>query len=152
MTAPPPGPAGFTWEQGVILATGAFYFVFGVIGFFFVRDLDTALTGQAPDNLLGIGLNGAQSFLHVLLGVIGMLSSTKQRSARGYGAVLAFVGIALFVLGVFVTGRRDINFLDLNWPANVLHLITGLVGLAVAAPLLDRRRPAVSQPEREQRS
>jgi hypothetical protein len=59
VTASSPGPAGFSWQQGVVLVLGAFYFVFGVVGFFFVRDLATDVTGQASDSLLGIDLNGA---------------------------------------------------------------------------------------------
>jgi hypothetical protein len=132
MTESAPGPAGFSWQQGVALLVGAFYLVFGVVGFFFVRDLSTAVTGQAVDSLLGIDLNGAQNFLHVALGVLGLLMSTKHRTARRYGVVLAVVGVALFVLGMISLVRPDLNVLDLNWPGNVLHLLTALLGLATA--------------------
>jgi hypothetical protein len=133
MTEQAPGPAGFAWQQAVSLLVGAFYFVFGVVGFFFVRrELDDALTAQTPDSLLGIGLNGAQNFLHVLLGVLGLLMATKLRTSRRYGLVLAVVGAALFIYGVFAVGRSDLNFFDLNWPGNVMHLVTALIGAALA--------------------
>jgi hypothetical protein len=143
MTEAAPGPAGFAWQQGVVLVTGAFYLVLGITGFFFVRDLGTDVTGQAPDSLLGIDLNAAQNFLHVLLGVLGLALSTARQRSRIYGALLAVVGIGLFAFGAIAAGRPDLNVLDLNWPGNVLHLVTGLLGLAVAAvPLRERARPA----------
>ena len=69
--------------------TGAFYLVLGITGFFFVRDLGADVTGQSPDSLLGIDLNGAQNFLHILLGVVGLAMSTARRRSRTYGALLA---------------------------------------------------------------
>ena len=143
-----PGPARLAWQQVVTMSVGAFYMVFGVVGFFFVRrNLDDAVTAQAPDSLLGIGLNGAQNFLHVLLGIVGLLMATKLRTARTYGAILAVLGVALFIFGAFAVGRPDLNFLDLNWPANVLHLVSALVGAAVAAvPLRDRDRESTAPP------
>jgi hypothetical protein len=143
MTEPAPGPARFPWQQAMTLLLGAFYLVFGVVGFFFVRrNLDDAVTGQAPDSLLGIGLNGAQNFLHVLLGVLGLVMATRLRTARIYGAILAVLGAALFIFGAFAVGRSDLNFLDLNWPANVLHLLTALVGAAIAAVPVRARESA----------
>lgn len=133
MTARSPGPAGFAWQQGVALVTGAFYLVLGIIGFFFVSDLGADVTGQAPDSLLGIDLNGAQNVLHVLLGIVGLLMSSGRRYSRTYGVVLAIVGVGLFAFGAIAAGAPAINVLDLNWPGNVLHLVTGLLGLAVAA-------------------
>jgi hypothetical protein len=47
MTEASPGPAGFAWQQGVALVSGAFYLVFGITGFFFVRDLGADVTGQS---------------------------------------------------------------------------------------------------------
>jgi hypothetical protein len=117
--------------------------VFGITGFFFVRDLGADVTGQSPDSLLGIDLNGAQNFLHILLGVIGLAMSTTRRRSRAFGVLLAVVGIGLFAFGAIAAGRPDLNVLDLNWPGNVLHLVTGLLGLAVAAaPLRSRAQPA----------
>jgi hypothetical protein len=143
MTDASPGPAGFAWQQGVALLTGAFYLVLGITGFFFVRDLGVDVTGQSPDSLLGIDLNGAQNFLHILLGVVGLVMATTRPRSRTYGALLAVVGIGLFAFGAVAAGRPDLNVLDLNWPGNVLHLVTGLLGLAVAAvPLRARSRPA----------
>ena len=143
MTEASSGPAGFAWQQGVALVSGAFYLVLGITGFFFVRDLGVDVTGQSSDSLLGIDLNGAQNFLHILLGVIGLAMSTTRQRSRAFGALLAVVGVGLFAFGAIAAGRPDLNVLDLNWPGNVLHLVTGLLGLAVAAtPLRARAQPA----------
>jgi hypothetical protein len=80
-----------------------------------------------------------------VLGVAGLLASTKHRSARVYGGVLAVVGIGLFVIGAVSIGRPDLNVLDLNWAANVLHLVTGLIGLAVAAVAVRGRAQQASR-------
>jgi hypothetical protein len=93
MTEASPGPAGFAWQQGVALVSGAFYLVLGITGFFFVRDLGADVTGQSPDSLLGIDLNGAQNFLHILLGVAGLAMSTTRQRSRAFGALLAVVGV-----------------------------------------------------------
>lgn len=146
MTARSPDPAGIAWQQVVVLVTGAFYLVLGITGFFFVSDLGADVTGQAPDSLLGIDLNGAQNLVHVLLGVVGLLMSSRRGYSRIYGAVLAVVGIGLFAFGAVAAGWPAVNVLDLNWPGNVLHLVTGLLGLAVATVPL--RSPAQPAPEK----
>ena len=140
MSDPKPHPAGFSWQQGVALVVGAGYLVLGIVGFFFVRaDLDTDLAGHAPDTMLGLSLNGAQNFLHVVLGALGLLMSARTRNSRRFGVVLAVVGFILFGYGVLTAGQPDANLLDLNWPSNVLHLVTALIGLAL---VVRRRRPA----------
>jgi hypothetical protein len=68
--------------------------------------------------------------------------ATRLRTARIYGAILAVLGAALFIFGAFAVGRPGLNFLDLNWPANLLHLLTGLVGAAIATVPVRARESA----------
>ena len=54
------------------------------------------------------------------------------RGASHYGPV--------FVYGLFAVGNEDLNFLSINSADNILHLLSALVGLAIALwPARDRR-------------
>lgn len=128
-----PAPARFTWQQLIVLIVGAAYMLFGMLGFFFLDDATTALAGNdTRDLLLVFELNGLQNLVHLAIGVVGLICAAGQRAARRYGLLLAVVGLALFVFGAIAAGNTDINFLSLNWPDNILHGLTALLGLAVA--------------------
>jgi hypothetical protein len=126
-----PEPARFTWQQRAALAVGAFYLLIGLTGFFFSGSSAEFAGHDTQATMFGFELNGIQDFLHVALGVVGLGCTTRSGSARAYGVVLAVVGIALFVFGVIAVGHNSVNFLSLNWPDNILHGLTALVGLAV---------------------
>jgi hypothetical protein len=133
MSEKPRGPARFTWPQLVALLVGAFYFLLGLLGFFFLGDVEGSLANHdSQDTMLGLELNALQNVVHLVLGILGMAAASRLSTARSYGAVLAVIGFALFVYGAIAVSNRDINVLSLNWPDNILHLVTALVGLAMA--------------------
>jgi len=136
-----PHPAGFTWQQLAALLVGAFYFLLGLLGFFFLGNVEGSLANHdTNDTMLGLELNALQNVVHLVLGILGMAAATRSGTARSYGALLVVIGGALFVYGAIAVGNRNINVLSLNWPDNFLHLATALVGLAMAVGLIHRRK------------
>ena len=131
-----PGPAQFTWPQFVALIVGALYFVGGIVGFFFLGDPATDLAGRSSgssgNTMLGLELSGLQNVVHLVLGITGLICAAATRRARGYGIVLAVVGLVLFGYGVVAVTDLELDVLGLNWPDNILHGVTALVGLATA--------------------
>jgi Domain of unknown function (DUF4383) len=139
-----PGPARFTWQQKASLVMGVVYLLFGVLGFFFSGSSTEFAGHNTEATMFGLELNGVQDLVHVVLGIIGLGCTAQDRSARAYGGVLAVVGAALFVLGVIAVGHDAINFLSLNWPDNIVHGLTALVGLAMVFHRADKRAAETS--------
>jgi hypothetical protein len=98
--------------------------------------------------MFGLELNGVQDILHVILGVVGLACTTRSRSARAYGVALVVVGVVLFVFGAVAVGRDAVNVFSLNWPDNIVHGLTALVGLAMVLHRTDRRAEAGSATRR----
>ena len=144
MTQQGPGPARNTWQQVAALLLGVGYFLLGMLGFFFLQDTSTAtLAGHdTGDVLLVFELNGIANVLHLVLGVAGMVCATTLTRARGYGVLQAVAGGALFVFGLIAVGDPAINVFSLNWGDNILHLLTALVGLAMAVGRVGERATA----------
>jgi hypothetical protein len=119
-----------TWPQLVGLAVGAVFTIIGVVGFFITGFDDFA--GMDPgESLLGFMINPLHNVVHLLLGLAGLALARTLSGARRYGWLLAVGYGAAFVYGLFAVGETW-DFLNLNWADNWLHLVTALVGLAIA--------------------
>ncbi len=128
-----PGAAQFTRPQLDALIVGALYLVGGIVGFFFLDNAATDVGGQDSGNtMLGLNINAAQNAVHIVLGIVGLICSSGTRRARGYGIVLAVAGLALLAYGVVSVINPQLDVLSLNWPINIVHGLTGLLGLAMA--------------------
>jgi hypothetical protein len=118
--------------QWLALAVGAVYTLIGIAGF--------AVTGfdgfAAPegDLLLGVfEVNPLHNLVHLAIGLAGLALWNRLDRARIYGWLLAIGYGAVFIYGLFVAGTDDpANFLALNAPDNWLHVVSALVGLAIA--------------------
>jgi hypothetical protein len=69
--------------------------------------------------------------VHILIGVAGLVLGRTLAGARTYGWLLAVGYGAAFIYGLIAVGK-DWDFLNLNGADNVLHVLTALVGLAIA--------------------
>ncbi|MBP2472014.1 hypothetical protein JOF53_000886 [Crossiella equi] len=125
-------PPRFTWPQLATLVLGAAYFLLG-LGGFAATDFLGFLRHDPGMGALGLTLNPAQNLLHVVLGLTAGVCAANLRASAGYGLASAVVFAALFLYGAVVTGDPASDVLNLNWPANVLHLVTALVGVLVLA-------------------
>ncbi|RBY76516.1 DUF4383 domain-containing protein [Blastococcus sp. TF02-09] len=138
------GRAGKTWPELLALAFGAVYLLIGIVGFF-ITGFDNFFGNEvapgvhhADENLLGFMINPAHNVVHILIGAVGLALSRTLAGARTYGWLLAVGYGAAFVYGLIAVGE-DWDFLNLNGADNVLHILTALVGLAIAlGPVNDR--------------
>ncbi len=129
---PPAHPAARRWTipQTLALLIGLAYTAIGIIGFFMTGfDNFTEHTGE---KVLVFAINPLHNVVHLAIGVLGILMSLRLGSARAFGWLLFLVYGAAFVYGLFAVDREDINFLDINWADNWLHLGSSLLGLLIA--------------------
>jgi hypothetical protein len=117
------------WPQILALVFGAVYLLIGIVGFFITGFSD--FFGHTDKTLLGFEINGMHNVVHLLIGVVGLVLARTLAGARTYGWLLAVGYGAAFVYGLLATGESW-DFLSLNWPDNILHLATALVGLVIA--------------------
>jgi hypothetical protein len=117
------------WPQLLALVFGAVYTLVGIIGFFITGFED--FFGHTDKTLLGFEINGMHNVVHILIGVAGLVLARTLAGARTYGWLLAVGYGAAFLYGLFAVGK-DWDFLSLNWADNILHVLTAIVGLAIA--------------------
>ncbi|RBY75533.1 DUF4383 domain-containing protein [Geodermatophilus sp. TF02-6] len=130
MSAPDrPTPRGATAPQVLALVVGAVYTITGIAGFFVTGVGD--FFGHHGDRLLGFMVNPFHNVVHLLVGVAGLTLARTLGGARTYGWLLAVGYGAAFVYGLVAVGRSW-DVLDLNGADNWLHLVSALVGLAIA--------------------
>lgn len=118
-----------TLNQKVALAFGAIYVLVGILGFFFT---DQFIGPDTEDALLGIfGVNHLHNIVHLLIGaaLIGA-SRAGDRPARSANMTIGAVYLLLGVVGWFLKG--DLNFVNLNAPDHILHLLSGAVLFGVS--------------------
>jgi len=132
---------GAAWPQAVAVLIGVFFAIIGIVGF--------AATGfgrladpNTPDRLFGLAVNPLQNLVHLAIGVAGISMSARLPRARAFGWVLLVGFGALFVYGALAARYPQLDVLNLNWPANWMHLAFALVGLVIATGPLPASRDA----------
>ena len=124
------GRGAMTWPQMLALAFGAIYLLVGVVGFF-VTGFGNFFAHDTNQTLLGFEINGMHNVVHIVIGVAGLLLARTLAGARTYGWLLAIGYGAAFVYGLIAI-NKPWDFLSINAADNVLHLLTAIVGLAIA--------------------
>lgn len=116
------------------LIFGAIYVIAGVAGF--IRPLtnaepDGVIVTQTTD-LLGIfAVNWFHNLAHLIIGVLGLIAAARTEWGRLYSQVVGVVYAVLFIIGIFVVDREFLGILPLDWPDNVLHLVSAVLALVV---------------------
>jgi len=118
-----------TWPQLLSMVIGAVYTLVGIAGFF-VTGFDD-WTGRTHEHLLGFGVDPIHNVVHLAIGLAGLALARTLAGARTYGWLLAVGYGAVFLYGLFAVNQTW-DFLNINWADNILHLLTALVGLAIA--------------------
>lgn len=129
--------AARTTVQKASLAVGAVFLLVGILGF--VPGITTnyeslQFAGHHSEAML-LGLfqvSVLHNIVHLLFGAAGLLlarTATGARSFLLYGGVIYLV---LFVYGLVVPGDSAGNFVPLNTPDNILHLVLGAGMIALA--------------------
>ena len=83
------------------------------------------------------------NIVHLLFGIVGLVTARSPRNARLYLLVGGIVYAVLFVYGLFTAGMADpANFVPLNSADNVLHLIlaVAMIVLGLLLPRVGTRR------------
>ena len=124
------GRGAMTWPQMLALAFGAIYLLVGVVGFF-ITGFGNFFAHDTNQTLLGFEINGMHNVVHIVVGVAGLLLGRTLAGARTYGWLLAIGYGAAFVYGLIAIGKTW-DFLSINAADNVLHVLTAIVGLAIA--------------------
>ena len=132
-----PSPA-LSAGQWLALVVGLAFTAIGLAGFF-VTGL-ARFAADRGDSLLGFEVNPLHNLVHLALGIAGLAMWRRPSRAFAYGAILAAVYLPAFLYGI-VAIYKEWDVLAVNWPDNLLHLGTGLAGIAIAARVeWDRRR------------
>lgn len=128
------------------LIFGALYVIVGVMGF--IRPLTDApadgvlFTDTA--RLLGIfSVNWLHNLAHLLIGVLGLVAAARADLARLYSQAVGVVYAALFVVGLLTS--NFLGILPLNWPDNILHLVSAVIALVVGFTEVGLRIVGVQQ-------
>ena len=137
------GERVMTVARAFALVFGAVYVLVGVLGF--IPPLATE--GEPGDKLLGLfAINWFHNLAHLLIGVAGLAASRRNDHSRLYAQVVGVAYAGLFLIGLFTDDFLDI--LPLNWPDNILHLLSAVVSLVIGFTTIGLRavaaRPAAA--------
>lgn len=106
------------------LTFGTLLVVVGVLGFVPRLVTDGKLFGL-------FGVNPLQNAVHVLTGLLGVVLGRYAGGASLFNKVGGVLYLLLFAAGAIAVALGRRLFLNLDWPANLLHLVLGLVVGAV---------------------
>ena len=135
-----PTPRGWSTPQIIALIVGLLYTLLGLIGFG-VTGLGN-FANHTGESLFGFRINPLHNVAHLMMGLLGLAMGRRLASARAYGWLLFLIYGALFLFGLFAVGSPDFNVFAINGADNVLHLLSALIGLAIALwPVQARVRP-----------
>ncbi len=108
----------FTLILGIVLL------IIGVWGLFGVKDI------------LGFGVNPAQSVLHIIAAIFGIYVGTKGMGP-GFNKSIGWIGLVLGILGFIpsvghASGDLLNAYLNINLNTSLLHIVIGVIALIVA--------------------
>ncbi len=113
--------------QLVALAFGVVYTMIGLIGFG-VTGFDGWTAQLFSEKLLLFPINPLHNFVHIALGLIWMVSSSRLAAAKQVNTVLGAVLVGVAALG-FLGVLKFLAIEGSSSADNYLHLATGLVAL-----------------------
>lgn len=123
--------------QVLAAVVGLVYLVGGILGF--LRTGFTSFTGNQPVLLAGFMINPMHNLVHVVVGFVGLLCTTRSALSRTFGWILFLSYGLLSLWGLMITGVITANPvaglgnpLNLNAADNWLHIATALLGLIMA--------------------
>ncbi|MFJ7289749.1 DUF4383 domain-containing protein [Curtobacterium sp. AB451] len=139
---------GSTWTQKGALVFGIVFLIVGVAGFIPGLTMDMGSMSVAGHGSMALLLGTFQvsvlhNIVHLLFGIVGLVTARSPRNARLYLLVGGIVYAVLFVYGLFTAGMADpANFVPLNSADNVLHLIlaVAMIVLGLLLPRVGTRR------------
>ncbi len=128
-------------NQTLALVFGAVYALVGLAGFFVSNDVP--FFGKQGDPLIAFDVNGAHNIVHLLIGVVLLVSAKTLGAARSVNLAIGITYIALGVLGPFVDDTA-VDIVGLNSADHGLHFASGLLLVGVALVADKRARSATA--------
>ena len=121
-----------TWTPNRILALvlGIVFTLIGILGFF-------ATSSMQPASLLGFGVDVIHNIIHLVIGLAGLAAAFtgwSRRYNQVFGIIYLVLGIAGLIPALHFGMVGDMRLLGLtyvNGADNVLHLVVGIVQVAV---------------------
>jgi hypothetical protein len=125
------------------LAFGVVYVAIGLISFG-ITGFDNWAASDTFEKFLFFPVNPLHNFVHIGVGLLWMVSSSKHESAKRVNVLIGIVYAAVAALGFL--GLLDFLAIpSASSPDNWLHLVTALLSLyfgTAGATLAPRARPA----------
>jgi len=121
-----------TWTANRILALvlGVVFTLVGILGFF-------ATSSMQPASLFGFGVDVIHNIIHLVIGLAGLAAAFTGWSRR-YNQVFGVIYLVLGIAGLIpplhfgmMGGMRLLGLTYVNGADNVLHLVVGIVQIAV---------------------
>lgn len=139
--------------QLAALVVGAVFLLVGILGFIpgITTDYDMLEWAghESGAKLLGIfEVSVLHNIVHLLFGVVGIAAARAVASAKWYLIIGGIVYLVLWLYGLVIDKDSDANFVPLNTADNWLHLVLGVVMIALGVALTRR---ATDSPLREPR-
>ncbi len=112
----------WTANRAFALIVGIIFTIIGLLGFIVAPTM-------APGNLLGFDVDLVHNLIHLVTGVIGLVT-VLLGGYRRFNQIFGIVYIILGILGLFplYVGGRFLGIMHLNAADHVLHLVLGIIG------------------------
>ena len=126
--------------QIAALLVGAVFLLVGIAGFIpgitpNVGDMKFA-GHESPSELLGLfQVSILHNIVHLALGIIGLVAAATWEGSRLYLVGGGAIYLALAVYGWVIDRASDANFVPMNPADNVLHVVLGVVMIALGVVL-----------------
>ena len=130
-----------TLNQKVGLAFGVVYILVGLLGFLLAGGAE--FIGEEGELLLGIfEVNGLHNIVHLLIGVaLAGAAMSGAAASRSANMTVGVVYLLLGIVGWFINDTA-LDIVALNAADHVLHLLSGILLIAVARGMGDTARTA----------
>ena len=119
--------SGRSLNSTVALVFGVVYTLVGIAGFFVSEEF----VSEDDNLLLGFQVNHLHNIVHLLIGLALIAASRRHDTARGANLAIGATYLLLGVLGPLIDDTA-VDVIALNGADNGLHLVSGLLLVAVA--------------------
>lgn len=127
MSTPSRGPLP---PRLLALLIGLVYLALGVLGFVVAEP--THMGHETTNAVWIFSTSALLNIVHTVVGLLGIIASTKAAGAQFYGWGLFVALTGLTVYGIFAAATSSAgDLVNINWADNWLHGITAVLGLVM---------------------